>query len=278
MKTKIAALLALFLAIAPRIGMTEGHGPSFALATPTLGKGAWSSDTVFMRSTGGRGSRTLFGQMLGYGINQDLQFNLKLPLAIDRAGQTPLARSGMMGVPGDAEAQLLWRFHRRAPSVGTRRESTLHVGVGAPTRNRRGFRPGPTLNAAVATGYASRSHYWWLAGGYQRSLERENNRQGDLVYATAAYGYRPTHFRLHDTAVDLRWFVEAVLESTGKDVQSGQQREDTGGTRILAGPTFLALSGRWGLSGGFLFPLHERLRSSEPRQDYRTKLIVTYWF
>lgn len=278
MKTQSLILIALLLALAPNSGVAEGHGPSFALATPTLGTGGWSSDTVFMRSTSDRGSISAFGQMLGYGIKQDLQLNLKIPLAIDRTGLTPNARAGMMGAPGDAEAQLLWRFHRRAPAVGTRRESTLHVGIGAPTRSRRGFRPGITLNAAVAAGYASRDHYWWLAGGYQRSLTRDESRPGDLVYATAAYGYRPAYFRLNDTAVDLRWFAEAVIESAGKDIRSGRQRAQTGGTRLLAGPTFLALSGRWGLSGGILLPLDERLRDDEAEEDFRAKLIVTYWF
>lgn len=257
----------------------EGHGPVFALATPTLGSGGWSSDTVAMHASTSRGSPSALGQMFGYGVHEDLQVNFKFPLYSD-AGDSPVPnmRNGMMGAAGDVEASLMWRFHRRAPGVGTRRESTLHLGVAAPTADRRGLRPGPSANAAVATGYASRGTYWWLAAGGQFFRGRGDDRLGNLYYATAAFGYRPLRFRSDAALLDLRWFVEAVAEFPQRDRLEGQRASDTGGRRLLAGPSFLALSGPWGLSGGMLFPVYEDLRDAEPDGRYRAKLVVTYWF
>lgn len=261
---------------------SEGHGPVFALATPTLGKGGWSSDTVLMRSRSEAGATPVFlGQMIGYGVHEDLQVNLKLPLA--RSG-SPMARpanmrAGMMGAPRDVEASLMWRFHRQAPAVGTRRESTLHVGVSsARETRRRGVAVGESLHAAVATGYASRSTYWWLSAGLQRPLAHGADRLGSLYYAGAVFGYRPQHFRADETALDLRWFIEAVAEFPQSDRIGGETLRDTGGERLLAGPTFLALGGPWGLSGGVLFPVHQNMRDGEPNERYRAKLVVTYWF
>lgn len=83
----------------------------------------------------------------------------------------PRARTrvgAMMGALGDIEASLAWRFHRVAPAIGTRRESTALFGFSVPTKDRRGgVKVGPALNAAVVTGYASRTSYWWLGSSYQ---------------------------------------------------------------------------------------------------------------
>lgn len=275
---------AIFLAsmlLAPT-ALAEGHGPVFALATPTLGKGGASSDTVMMglRTEDGSAPTTL-GQMFGYGLNEDLQFNFRFPLA--RSGRAngllPNMRSGMMGAPRATEAQLMWRFHRRAPAIGTRRESTLHVSIATPDQpQRRDLNAGESLNVAVATGYASRQTYWWLSAGAETHREKRGDHLGDLYYAGAVFGYRPNFFRRDDAPLDFRWFAEVVAEFPQSDQRDGQTLTDTGGRRLLAGPSFLALSGPWGLSGGVLFPLHEDMNAAEPDERYRAKLVVTYWF
>lgn len=272
--------------IAPR-AVAEGHGPVFALATPTLGQGGWNSETALMtvRSDAGRGPLHL-GQMIGYGLTEDLQLNLKAPIARSGGqvmpapfGGMPNHRAGMMGAARDVEASLAWRFHREAPAVGTRRETTLHFGVARATDDlRRGIAVHDAVNAALATGYASRVHYWWVAGGMQYNRGRGGDRLGALYYASAAYGYRPVRFRPDGAPLDLRWFVEAVAEYPRRDRAAGTSIPGTGGRRLLVGPSFLALGGPWGLSGGVLFPLHEDLGHAEVRERYRAKLVVSWWF
>src|SRR5579863_1412581 len=93
----------------------DGHGPAFALATPTLGEGQWSSDTAAMSDKSGTGSAIAYRELVGYGIGPDLQANLSVPLA---QGNMPddMSRSseGMMGSGKDIEGSILWRFQRRA--------------------------------------------------------------------------------------------------------------------------------------------------------------------
>lgn len=130
----------------------------------------------------------------------------------------------------------------------------------------------------MATGYASRRIYWWLSAGAQTNREKRGDQLGDLYYVGAVFGYRPNVFRGHDAPLDFRWFAEAEAEFPQADQREGQTPIETGGQRLLAGPSFLALRGPWGLSGGVLFPLHEDMGAAEPDERYRAKLVVTYWF
>ncbi|MBD8524384.1 hypothetical protein [Pseudomarimonas arenosa] len=272
--------LAFALALVASAAQSEGHGPLFGLATPTLGAGQWSSDTGFMRMASEQGGDWRTRQMIGYGIHEDLQATLTLPLDQRDSRMVANARGGaMMGKPGAVEASLLWRFHREAPRIGVRRESSLLVGVadgdtfGPDARN-----AGPALHLAAVTGYASRTTYWWLGGGGQWHRAEGGNRRGDLTYATAVFGWRPPIFRGDYPKPDWRLFIEAVAEHAERDRRDGLADADSGGYRLLAGPSVLGLFGAWGVSAGVLFPVEERLNGSQPGTDYRAKLVFTYWF
>lgn len=266
----------------PSAARADGHGPVFGLATPTLGQGQWSSDTALMQIETGQGSRYMARQMLGYGISEDLQANVSVPLGRwgDERARVPRSRLGaMMGSFGDVEASLFWRFHRVAPAIGTRYESTLIFGASLPTEERRsGVNVGPAVNLGLVTGYASRTWYWWLGGGVQRYFEDDRDRLGDLGYVSAVIGYRPQHFRRDYPKPDWRFFVEALGERARRDRIAGLKNPDSGGEKLLVGPSVLGLYGKWGVSGGLLFPVHEDTYGNQTDEKYRTKLIVTYWF
>ncbi|ODV26561.1 MAG: hypothetical protein ABT19_02750 [Rhodanobacter sp. SCN 68-63] len=259
----------------------EGHGPLFGLATPTLAQGQWSSDTGIMRMQSDAGGQWRARQMIGYGINEDLQVSLTVPLGNRGSDMmTPNARGGaMMGQAGAVEGSLLWRFHRTAPKVGTRWESSLLVGVAKGDE----FGPdrrdaGPSFHLAAVTGYVSRTTYWWLGGGGQWHRAEHGSHRGDLTYATAVFGWRPPVFRGDYPKPDWRLFAEAVVEHAGHDRMGGRPMPDSGGTRVLAGPSVLGLFGAWGVSAGVLFPLKEHLNGTQPDTHYRAKLVFTYWF
>lgn len=260
----------------------EGHGPTFGLATPTLGAGQWSSDTVVMSLKTDEGARLMFREMLGYGINEDLQATLTFPMGKsgDKLTRPPRTRVGaMMGAFGDVEGSLLWRFQREAPAVGTRRESSVLAGVSVPTEDRRaGVKVGPSVNLGAVSGYASRTIYWWLGGGYQRYFEDGNDRLGDLYYLSAVFGYRPPLFQEDYPKPDWRVFVEALAESARPDRIDGVENPNSGGNRLLVGPSVLGLYGRWGVEAGVLLPVSQDLRGTQFEEDYRAKLVFTYWF
>ncbi|WP_330970765.1 hypothetical protein, partial [Lysobacter sp. A3-1-A15] len=122
-------------------------------------QGQWSSDTGFMRVETQAGGAWRAREMLGYGITEDLQVTLTAPIG-DRDGVPGMANTrggAMMGAPDAVEASMLWRFHRNAPAVGVRRESSLLVGLADGAElGASGMETGPTLHAAVVTGFASR--------------------------------------------------------------------------------------------------------------------------
>lgn len=269
------------LALLPAPALAEGHGPVFGLATPTLGKSQWSSDTGLMRMPTGAGGRWRGRQMLGYGIDEDLQLNLSVPLGARTASAMAAnTRTGaMMPGTGAVEGSLLWRFHRQAPAVGVRRENSLLLGFSGGDRLGEDRRTAaPSVHLAAVTGYASRTTYWWLGGGGQSHRSDEGTRRGDLVYLTAVFGWRPPLFRGDYPKPDWRLFVEAVAERAARDRIEGQTVADSGGTRYLAGPSVLGLYGAWGVSAGVLFPLEERLKGEQPDSRYRAKLVFTWWF
>lgn len=260
----------------------DGHGPLFGLATPTLGEDQWSSDTAVMTLTDERDSATMIRQMLGYGIGADLQLMFSFPLGRpDALSQPPNTRGGsMMAGFRDLEAGLLWRFDREAPDVGKRRESTLMLSAVMPHsgERQRGVEVTPGLNIGAVTGYASRSTYWWLGGGAQLRASENGERLGHLYYLTGVFGWRPPVFRGDYPKPDWRLFLEAVAETAERDRQNGVAVADSGGKRLLAGPSTLGLFGAWGVSAGVLFPLTQSLNSTQTEEDYRAKLVVTYWF
>jgi hypothetical protein len=277
---KRISALCLLLGAASAV-QAEGHGPLFGLATPTLGDGQWSSDTGFMRMESDAGGRWRAREMIGYGITEDLQLTLTLPLDSRNNLIMANARSGaMMGAADAIEGSVLWRFHRNAPAVGARRESSLLISMadGGKFGHDGKFDSGPSLHLAAVTGYASRTTYWWLGGGGQWHRAEAGTRRGELTYATAVFGWRPPVFREDYPKPDWRLFIEAVAEHAGRDRINGMLMPNSGGTRFLAGPSVLGLMGRWGVSVGALLPIDEQLNGEQPRTDYRAKLVFTYWF
>jgi len=278
----LGAWLVLAAALCPATVAAEGHGPIFGLATPTLGKGQWSSDTAVMSMANADERANMFREILGYGLTPDLQLSVSFPLGTaDGLASPPNTRGGaMMAGFGEWEASMLWRFQRHAPAVGKRRESTLIASVLAPGANDRrgGVKVTPGLHLGGVTGYASRTLYWWLGAGAQFRQDDGGEQLGDLYYLTAVLGWRPPVFRGDYPKPDWRFFIEAVAEQSERDRMNGAVMQDSGGQRVLAGPSMLGLFGAWGIEGGVLFPLHESLNGSQPAEDYRAKLVLTYWF
>lgn len=274
------ALSAVLLVVSPGLALADGHGPAFALATPTLAAGQWSSDTAAMSMSNDAGSAVSYREMIGYGIDQDLQASFAFPLAQGNEPASGMrAMQGMMGAGKDLEGSLLWRFQRTATGVGARRESSLLLSVwdsqGSGTE---GLSAGRGIALSAVTGYASRSTYWWLGGGIQHYLPRSDGRLGDLYYLSAVWAWRPDYFRRDAPASDWRLLMEALAESTQKNEFAGTTLPNSGGHQFLAGPSVLGLYGAWGIELGALFPVSQSLNGNQPKDRYRAKAVFTYWF
>lgn len=257
----------------------EGHGPAFGLATPTLARGQWSSDTAIVQAATQSDDTLSYREMLGYGITEDLQALVTFPVRRPAESGSGLRTGAMMGSMDAIEASLLWRFHRTAPEIGTRRESAMLVGIAEPTDDTRGpMQIGNSVHLAAVTGYASRTTYWWAGAGTQRYFEKGDDRPGTLYYVTGVFGYRPPLFRHDYPKPDWRVFLEAVAESTERDRMNGGPMQDSGGEKLLIGPSVLGLYGRWGVEAGVLLPVAQSLNGTQSEERHRAKFVFTYWF
>jgi hypothetical protein len=281
LRVRILIACALVLATA-RSGTASGHGPVFGDAPPTLGKGGWQLDQAWMGRLG-RGRQDdeqMLRTMLSVGITEDLQISGSLPITLDSGLYMPRGRvMAMMSSNQDVEAIVGWRFQRRAVGAGARLESTVFAGATAPLQQYRsdGMRAAPSFHVSAASGYASRTHYFWIGGGFQHYGERQGDQMGDTVFYSAVYGYRPPFLRLDYPKPDLRFFVEAVGEHTARGMHHGFEMVISGGDSILVGPTALLLYKQYGLEAGLLFPVYQQT-NFQPEEKLRFGVNFTYFF
>lgn len=261
-----------------------GHGPVYGAATPTLGKGAWSLDLGLMsRTVAGGKTSAMLRPLISYGITEDLQASISLPVALyTQQGSMPVRMMAMMPANPDVEILVGWRFHREGMDVGSRFESTAYLGANYPTDSvRAGIRTSPGIFAGAVTGYASRSVYAWAGGWYRRYMSPKGptaDHPGDITMYSVVLGYRPALFRQELPHPDWRVFVEAVGEHIQKDEMGGKKMPNSGGDRIFVGPTVLGLYGPYGISAGPLLPVYSKLNGSQPNDRVRFVVNFTYWF
>lgn len=261
----------------------SGHGPVYGLATPTLGRGGFSLDVAVMDRRVGAQGMNMLRPMLGYGVTEDLQVSLSLPMPLRiPAGLPPARTMAMMPSNPDVELLLGWRFHRKGRAVGARFESTAYLGFDYPTDSvRGGVRTAPGLTAGVVTGYASRTVYAWAGGLYRRYMTPTGvltDHPGDVALYSVVLGYRPGIFRKDYPHPDWRVFVEAVGEHNGRERLAGRTLPNTGGHQLYVGPTLLGLYGNWGVSGGPIFRVAGRRNGNQPEDRVRTVINFTVWF
>jgi hypothetical protein len=277
----VAIVLLWLCGMPPTVAAGSGHGPVFGAATPTLGKGGWSFDQAWMGSQVLKAENDqVLRSMLGFGITEDLQLSVSLPIELSTSGQMPMGRMmAMMSSRREAEVLAGWRVHTRPVGDSARVESTIYVGGTTPLESTRaGLRTAPSLSVSAATGYASRTHYFWVGGSYQRPFARGGDRLGDIKTYSVVYGYRPRVLRVDYPKPDLRFFVETVGETTGAARHGDVSMPGTGGHTVMTGPTALLLYKAYGLSGGVLFPVYRDTGAQQARERTRFAVNVSYFF
>jgi hypothetical protein len=260
----------------------SGHGPLFAAATPTLGKGGWQFDQAWMGQpvSGPEKGGQILRSMIGFGVTEEVQVSVSVPVPLVPSQMVPSGRMmSMMSYNRDIEALAGWRFQTRPAGSGARVESTVFVGGTVPlTSHAAGISTAPGGSVGLTSGYASRSHYFWAGANYQRTLERAGDRLGAVTSWSLVYGYRPPAWRLDYPKPDLRLFVEAVGDSTAPTRHGGNSMSNTGGRVMLVGPTALLLYKAYGIEGGILFPFYQRPNGTQSRERFRFGVNFTYFF
>jgi hypothetical protein len=275
-------LSCLLLTAVPHSVLASGHGPVFGGATPTLGRGGWQLDQVWMGrlGEGGHDDDQMLRTMISVGLTEDIQLSGSLPITLQSPIYMPRGRvMQMMTSNQDVEGILAWRFQRRPLGPGSRIESTVFGGISVPLQEFRsdGMRAAPSIYVSAASGYASRTHYFWVGGGYQRSAEMEGDRVGDTASYSVVYGFRPPALQLDYPKPDLRFFVEAVGEHTARGQHHGFEMFFSGGHSLAIGPSVLLLYKAYGLEGGMLFPVYQET-NGQPRERFRFGINFSYFF
>ncbi len=275
-------IVGVFISLMPAAALASGHGPLFGGATPTLGRGGWQLDQAWMgrRSERRDANEHMLRTMISFGITEDLQISASLPVPLQSSVYMPMGRMmSLMSSEREFESIVSRRVHRRPTKSGGRLESTLMAGFTLPLTEFApdGMETAPSMTVSAATGYASRAHYVWVSGGYQRRTETEGTRMGDVAYVSAVYGYRPPALRVDYPKPDLRFFVEAVAEHTGMARHFGFDLLFTGSKAVFAGPTALLLYKAYAVQGGVLLPVYQRTNGL-PNERLRFGINVSYFF
>lgn len=259
---------------------SQGHGPLYGLQTPTLSKGGVDFNAAVMSVATENDQSLMIRYIWSYGLTEDIQINLTTPTVINRLAQ-PVRTRGNSNMPanGDIEASIWYRFYSNAFGIGRRFESTALLTVSAPTEKTRGqLRVGNSIHGALSTGYASRTWYAWVGGGYQYYFEKSRDQLGDLPYASLVVGYRPNIFMGDYPKPDWRIFIESLAEFPGAGKFEGQPSFNQGREqKVMIGPSFLGLYGAWGISFGAMFPAYQNLDQNSPREKYRLSINISYW-
>lgn len=272
-------LIALIGILAISKSKAQGHGPLYGLQTPTLAKGGVDFNAAAMSLGTDDDQSFMLRYIWSYGVTEDLQVNITTPTMINRLSEVPGTRGNSnMPANGDIEASVWYRFFSSAFGIGKRFESTAILSVSTPTEKTRGqTNVSNSIHGAISTGYASRTWYAWVGGGYQYYFEEGNEQLGDLPYASLVVGYRPKIFMGDYPKPDWRVFVESLAEFPGSNTFEGQLSPiDLRGEKVMIGPSFLGLYGAWGISFGALFPAYQDVKQG-PKEKYRLSMNISYW-
>ena len=276
---KRTAFLILLTVTAISKVSAQGHGPLYGLQTPTLAKGGFDFNVAAMSLATEDDQSFMLRYIWSYGVTEDLQINITTPTMVNRLSEAPRTRgNNNMPANGDIEASVWYRFFSNAFGVGKRFESTAILSVSTPTKESRGgINVSNSIHGAISTGYASRTWYAWVGGGYQYYFEEGNDQLGDLPYASLVVGYRPNIFMGDYPKPDWRIFVESLAEFPGANTSEGQLTPvDQRGKKVMLGPSFLGLYGAWGISFGALFPVYQDVTQG-PKEEYRLSMNISYW-
>lgn len=239
------------------------HGPVFSYATPVNSQGEFSFDSGVFGRYGSTGTQLSTGSQIGYGITPQLTFTAFVPATFG-SGSLPESR---IFPGGEWSAAASWRFLHSVTQVGKRIEATGTAGLVVPgpqtdsgILGQLALAPGLTSN--VAAGVASRSHYFWVGGGYTWFPERNGSRRPDTVSWSTVYGYRPPKLRRGLDQWDYRGLLEFTGEHTGDVRLHNALVPDSRSTSLWLGPAVLAIFKDVAIEAGVQGPLHRDVSTS----------------
>jgi hypothetical protein len=273
---QLAVLACILMLSAPAWG--SDHGPVFGYATPVNSQGEFSFDTGLFGRYGSQGTQFSTGSQIGYGVTPHLTFTGFVPATFG-SGSLPETR---IFPGGEWSASASWRFFHSVTQVGKRLEATGTLGIVVP-----GPQPdsgilgslhrAPGIAGTLASGVASRSHYFWLGGGYSWFPEVDQTQRPATLSWSAVYGYRPARLRRGYDQWDYRGLVELTGEHTTAVRLAGAEVPNSSSTSLWLGPSVLAIFKDVAIEGGVQGPLFRDVSESVyGRERIRFAINISY--
>jgi hypothetical protein len=255
-----------------------GHGPVFGYATPTNSQGEWSFDAGLLGRSSSENTQLTSRSMIGYGFTPYVTMWVTVPVILSGASFPSTTMAG----GDDFESKFAWRFHHDAKAVGTRFESTAALGVvvrGPQTGSgiMGQLKRAPGIDLTLASGLASRAHYFWLGGGYRRFFERADDRRPDVLSYSAVYGFRPPSWRKDVDAWDWRVFGEMTAERAGTIQHAGVELPGSQTHRIFLGPSVLGIFQKYAIQAGVQFPVYQSVGPLFANERIRFAVNFSYF-
>src|SRR5687767_9568394 len=181
---KIFAAFAILLILVASDAGASGHGPLFALSTPTNATGQWSIDFASLTIRDQENTGAVFRTVVSYGITDSIMLSASTPFI---AGQTESLTPAL----GSYEGFLTWRFQKSNRGIGSRYESIVFGGMIYPADQFGALRvieKSPGFQLGGATGLISRGHYLWAGLSYTEFQEKDGDKRPDLIFYSFAWG------------------------------------------------------------------------------------------
>jgi len=274
---KHLAMLACLLALSAPAWASD-HGPVFGYATPVNSQGEFSFDTGLFGRHGSLGTQFSTGSQIGYGLTPHLTFTAFVP-AMFGSGSLPETR---IYPGGEWAASASWRFFHSVTQVGKRLEATGTLGIVVPGPQTDSgvlgsLHRAPGIGSSLAAGVASRSHYFWVGGGYTWFPEADNTRRPSTTSWSTVYGYRPARLRRGYDQWDYRGLVEFTGEHTSPVRLEGMDVPNSTSTSMWLGPAILAIFKDVAIEGGVQGPVFRDVSESVyGRESFRFAVNFSY--
>ncbi len=253
-------------------GVAQAHDPVFGIGPHVLFKnGVELAIETNAKKRGDAKEQELMLEVK-YGITGDWAIGIDLPYVRDEvAGQSA---SGV----GDVSLFTKYRFWRQ-DSLGLQESAALFFKVVTDTAAKDtlpSLAKGATDGILGLTyGYEGRKWYRWASVRYRANGTSDNGLQrGDKVLVDFVGGIRPkpTGYLEPDTV----WLLELNGEYTRQADLNGLPLDNTGGSEWFLSPGIFWTRRYFAIKAGVQIPVYSRLNGSQPKSDYRARLIFEW--
>lgn len=250
------------------------HEPVFSLGPETIYKGGMGIETEFEFDDNGSDREQRLNYELIYGFTEDIALTLKVPQVTDKESGAQ-SSSGL----GDIALRGKYQFFKK-DTLGAQDKATLIYGLEFPSGDED---KNPALgNGAIdhlfglSLGHESTILYGFATGRYILRTDSGSLDKGDQGLFDFAFGFRPW-LRPYKS-----WDLVVLLENsyiwTGKDERGSVGVDNSGGQKLLIGPTFLWSIRNIMVKGGVQFPVWEDLNGNQEDTDFRSIAALEYHF